>query len=124
MGYHASHLQDGTVFNRSELLFRLGGAADVIDRIVSLSVTSLSDHVPKLAEAVSCGDAGGIRYHSHTISGVAANVSAEKLRAIAARMEELAKAGSLADMGSLLDGLEAAFRSFKACTAAIEKADV
>ena len=121
MSHYVSNFQDRRVFDRDGLLFRLGGAADSVERIVSLSIKSLSDRLPKLAEAVSGGDARGIHFHSHSIGGVAANVSAEDIRSIAARMEELAKAGSLAEMAGLLGALEDAFHSFKSCAGPVKE---
>jgi HPt (histidine-containing phosphotransfer) domain-containing protein len=109
------------IFDRDDLLVRLGGAGDAIDRIVSMFLDSVSMHFAKLADAQSTGDASGVRFHAHTIVGVAANVGAGNICSIAARIERGAKAGVLAEVPGLIADLEESLQAFKTVVSAAPK---
>ena len=106
---------DGSVcvFDLNELLERLGGATEAVDRIISLFLVSVSGHIEALVQAVSEGDAQEIHFHAHTIVGIAANVGAPRIRSTAARMEALAKAGSLTRVPALLAELQESLLAFQ-----------
>lgn len=106
---------DGTarIFDRNELLDRLGGAEEALDSIVSLFLLSVSEHIVALLQAFSEGDTREIRFHAHTVAGIAANVSAPRISSTAARLEALAKGGSLVEVPDLLAELQESLLAFQ-----------
>jgi len=101
------------IFNRQELLDRLCGAEDAVETVLRLFVESLNEHLEPLTEAVGRGDLAEVRFRTHSIVGIASNVSAERIRSIAAQLERSARAGSLAGAPELLADLRGAFRDFR-----------
>jgi HPt (histidine-containing phosphotransfer) domain-containing protein len=75
--------------------------------------SSLAKDVEILLEGVSKGDAKAVAASAHKIKGSAANVSAEKVRAIAADLEKLAKADALAQANASLDQLDREIKLFE-----------
>jgi len=101
------------IFNRQELLDRLCGAEDAVETVLRLFVESLNEHLEPLTEAVGRGDLTEVRFRTHSIVGIASNVSAERIRSLAAQLERSARLGSLTGAPELLADLRGAFRDFK-----------
>ncbi len=105
------------IFDREELLERLGGEESLIDIFVEKFNTGVTEYLSILGEAVRQNDAEAMHFRAHTIAGTAANMGALQVRSIAARMESLAKAGELAELPALYDDLQQAFADFKSVAA-------
>jgi HPt (histidine-containing phosphotransfer) domain-containing protein len=82
---------------------------------------SVFGHLAALADAQSAGDVSGVRFHAHTMVGVAANVGAGNICSIAARIEARAKAGALAEVPGLIAELQGSLQAFKTLVAAAAK---
>jgi len=106
-----------TIFDPSVLLELLDGDSGAADQILS----DFLDHAPQLIneleEAVARGDAPKVRLHAHTLKGASASVGAQSLRALSARLEEAAAAGSLEEAPDLVDDLGQALRLLEGVTA-------
>ena len=101
------------VFDRVELLERLGGEEALIDIFVEKFINGITEHLTRLDEAVRLEDTSTIHFRAHTISGTAANMGAPRIQKVAARMESLAKKGELAELLPLIGELQEAFATFK-----------
>jgi two-component system, sensor histidine kinase len=107
-----------TVFDRQELLERLDGAEDLVEKFIALFLESAAEHLAELEQALSRGDAGEIFFRCHTVGGTAANIGAGQIRSLAAQMESLSKNALLDGLPALFIELQGAFRAFQRTVAA------
>jgi signal transduction histidine kinase/DNA-binding response OmpR family regulator/HPt (histidine-containing phosphotransfer) domain-containing protein len=75
------------VFDRNELLERLGGNEDSIGRFMAMFTRNVTGYMTALETALSNNDPEQARIQAHTIKGAAGNISACRLRQTAATME-------------------------------------
>jgi len=106
------------VFNRQELLDRLDGTDELVDRFVSLFLESVSGHLAELGAALVRSDLDEVYFRAHTVGGTAANVGAEQIHAVATRIEALAKNRTLEGVAVLYGQLREAFDAFKGAVGA------
>lgn len=109
------------VFDRQAFQGMIGGGSETLQRILALFRLSLTDHMLALEIAVHAGNCREIHFHSHTIAGSAANVCASEMSKIAARIETLARAGSIVEVSGLLTQLQASCQRFNAVVDTIGK---
>ncbi len=99
------------VFNRSELLERLGGREEMLGRFIGMFSRNVAGYMELLQSAAARGDTEQIRIQAHTIKGAAGNISACVVRETATALEALAREGRLdeavAMIGQLTDDLQA-----------------
>ncbi len=81
-------------------------------KALNIFETSLTKDVESLLEGMSRGDAKAVAASAHKIKGSAANVSAEKVRVVAAELEKLAKADALSQTEAALEELAHEARRF------------
>lgn len=105
---------EAMVFNRAELLERLGGRNDLIPRFTAMFRESASTSLKLLQDAITAGISDDVHRQAHTIKGAAANIGAARIRAIAQQLDECAKSGDLAPAPALLAELNKEFNLF--CT--------
>ena len=105
------------IFDRQELLDRLDGTEELVDRFVSMFVTSVEEHLVELEGALERKDIPAVYFRAHTIGGTAANVGAQQMRSLGSRMELVAKGGSLDGLPGLYEELKNAFDAFKSLAA-------
>jgi PAS domain S-box-containing protein len=100
--------EDGAaeILDRSALLDRLGGDAELLAQIVGLSQADCSRLRRELREALDRGDAVGLARTAHSLKGVLANLSASSASAAARRLEEIAREGHLTAAGAALRALD------------------
>jgi two-component system, sensor histidine kinase and response regulator len=91
------------VFDREELLDRLGGDGEVLAEVVRLFLEDCPARLAALQAAVSARHAEGIRAAAHALKGAAGNLSAGRVSAAAAALEEIG-------IDARLDLVEAAWR--------------
>ncbi len=101
------------VFDRIELLERLGGREDMLGRFTEMFIRNAGDYMGLLESALADGDLEQVRIQSHTIKGAAANISARRMRETAAAMEADARAGRRDREAELLNQLKDELREFK-----------
>lgn len=82
---------DVSVWDKQALLKRSMGKESLFNAIVSLFLQDMPNRVKDLTEAVENKELDKIRQLSHTIKGVAANLSGGKVQAASAVIEEAAK---------------------------------
>ena len=101
------------VFDRDELLGRLGGKAEMIPRFCTMFIGSVTTGVEGIRKALETGDTGELHRQAHTIKGAAANIGAARIRACATQLDEMAKTGEITGAPALLDELTAEFGLFR-----------
>ena len=79
------------VWDKQALLKRSMGKESLFNAIVNLFVEDMPKRILSLLEANETGDIDQLRQISHTIKGVAANLSGSQLQACAATIEQAAK---------------------------------
>ncbi len=90
------------VYDRSELLRRLGGDNDLLNELLGMYRDSLPEHGEALAEAIERRDAASFASNAHKLKGVSANLGIDPLRALAARMEQAGNSGDIGEATRLL----------------------
>lgn len=100
------------VFDRAELLDRLGGRAELIPRFTIMFQESTATALKQLHEAIAAGNADSLHRQAHTIKGAAANIGATRVRGCAQLLDECAKEGNLAAAPRLLSDLEQEYQLF------------
>lgn len=99
---------DKLVFDREEMLDRLGGDVEFLDDVLAVFL----DESPKMMEAargaVHDGDARRVERSAHTLKGALMNVAAEPAAALAARLETLGREQCLDECPRVLAALETA----------------
>jgi CheY-like chemotaxis protein/HPt (histidine-containing phosphotransfer) domain-containing protein len=89
------------VFDEGVLLRLLAGDHAAAAEIVAEFLADAPRQVEALHEALAGADVSLARRQAHTLKGASANVGAEALRAVAARMDRAARAGDLVAARSL-----------------------
>jgi PAS domain S-box-containing protein len=101
------------IFNYQEALDRLGGDTELLNRLIKDMPNYLSAQVQKLKTAMNEKDPANVRLHAHTIKGMCANISANRLTNAACRIETAGKEGRT-DIADSLATLEEEVRVFEA----------
>ena len=103
--------QHGTpaVFDRAAMLERLMDDEEMVLEIISDFLLDMPRQLEALRHFLENADPAAALLQLHTIKGVAANVGAEAMRTLAARLEDTAKRGNLEAVTDRLDELDAAF---------------
>jgi CheY-like chemotaxis protein/HPt (histidine-containing phosphotransfer) domain-containing protein len=100
------------VFDAEDLIFRLGGRPEMVERFVEMFTGVVTGYLAALRDAVQQGDLEQTRIQAHTIKGAAANISAWQLRRTAEALEQLSRAGEREGADQLLQQLESGYREF------------
>jgi len=108
------------VFDREGLLQRLCGAEEMVGKFLTMFQGNFVSHLEALMEALNEDDAAKTRIQVHTISGMAGNIGAMRVRSLATRIEEIARAGSLEGVPGLAAELKEAFDTFQAAASATD----
>jgi CheY-like chemotaxis protein len=87
---------DTAVFHWEEFLHRVGGNTELCRELVGVFLERMPVQIDRLRAALDQGDPEAIRSEAHGIKGMAANISAGRLRDIAAAVEDRAAAEDLA----------------------------
>lgn len=105
------------VFDRAATLQRMGGDEEVLQVLLETYHNTMPAIIITLEELLFFGDnQQELITQAHTFKGASANIGAEALRAVAARLEKAAIAGDLAAMQSLLPQLQEEYARFAAET--------
>jgi len=94
------------VFDDSQLLGLLGGDRQAVAEIIAEFLEGAPGQLAGLKEALQAHDPPAVRQRAHALKGAAANVGARALSHTAARIEELAVAGTLETVPGLARDLE------------------
>lgn len=95
----------GPVYNRAEVIQRLGGDEELFATLVGMYVADSPGYCTALEQALAKGDAPTLRREAHTVKGLFATFSDDSGTALALQVENLAKAGDLDAAGKLTPDL-------------------
>ena len=107
-----SDKQTAPVFDRAELLERLGGNPELLPRFLQMFITNAAETMSALRSSITNGDAMDIHRHAHTIKGAAANIGADRILACASRMDDMAKSGKLEGIAQQMELLKSEYDHF------------
>ncbi|MEZ4524315.1 MAG: AAA family ATPase [Desulfobacterales bacterium] len=107
------------IFNRADFLRRLGGDEGIMRRILSGIPENLAGGIRKLRSAAEENDAEKIQFYAHSIRGISANISAERIRDAACEIENAGKKGETDTVRALTDRLEREADAFRSVISAM-----
>jgi len=105
MGEGAPH-DSGTVFDRADLLARLGGDESMLRAIAGVFLDDAPHQLRSLRDAVRSADPEAVRFRAHGLKGAAANLSAEPLRRAALALEQAGSSGDVGGISGLFSAVE------------------
>jgi len=82
-------------FDLAALLQRSMGQRGFVERVLTKFETKAREDLESIEQGVQAGDAERIAFLAHGLKGAAANLSAEALRDVAAKMERVSRSGDL-----------------------------
>jgi signal transduction histidine kinase/DNA-binding response OmpR family regulator len=101
-----------SIFDRTELLERLGGREEMLGRFIEMFTKNVTGYMESLASAIQSKDCEQIRIQAHTIKGASGNIAARKMWETAAAMEGHARENRLDEAIALLPQLKSDFDVF------------
>jgi PAS domain S-box-containing protein len=108
---------DPAPIDHPELLRRCMGRRELAARLVAKLVGQAARDIEAAVHAVQRNDATALMIAAHRLKGAAANVAAGGLQRVAADLEILGRAGSLAGAAPLLEILQAEFARLQSAAA-------
>ncbi|MCX7823678.1 MAG: Hpt domain-containing protein [Syntrophobacterales bacterium] len=109
-----------SVFNKEAILARLEGDEELVKIVVEVFISDFPNQFQSLKDALKEGRLQDAVRYAHSIKGASSNVSAERLQALALKMEESLKNGDLTFTLQNLPLLEKEFQEFvKAVTSPV-----
>jgi CheY-like chemotaxis protein/HPt (histidine-containing phosphotransfer) domain-containing protein len=101
------------VFDRQELLERLGGREEMLGRFIDMFSENVAEYMVALGLAVENRDQEQLRIQAHTIKGAAGNISARRVRETASAIETHAREGRLDEATGLVPQLTEDLQAFQ-----------
>ena len=101
------------VFDRDELLERLGGREEMLGRFIGMFNENVTCYLELLTKAIENGDTEQVRIQAHTIKGASANISARRVRHTSSIIEQHAREGRLTEAAGQLQLLESELEAFR-----------
>jgi len=96
-------------FDAGAFVDRVSGNEKLARRVAGRFLEDMPGQLAALAQALDAADGETARRAAHSVKGAAANVSAEQVRKVAAKLEELSRAGDFESANRLLRELDASF---------------
>jgi two-component system sensor histidine kinase/response regulator len=81
----------------------------LIGELLEMWRSSTEQSLSDVMSAFQRADADGVAKAAHAIKGASGNVGADRVMAVAGRVERVAKEGAIGDLGPLVEDLHAAF---------------
>ena len=107
-----NNLDETLVWDKDEALKRIGGKEDRLNRLIKITTADISELMEKLQQAVVTKSQEEVRLHSHSIKGIAANLSVLRLAKEAGKLEAAAKAGELTRFHELTSAVNREYQAF------------
>jgi len=101
-----------SVFDKEELLRRLGGNATVLPRLLAMFTNNAAGFLKALRQAINEGNDEQVRIQAHSIKGAAANISAHKMQETAALLELAVRDGRRDEWSKLIAQLDSEYLEF------------
>jgi HPt (histidine-containing phosphotransfer) domain-containing protein len=114
--FNATHAE---VLDLQGLCERCMGNLDLVARVLDKFEQRLPGELAELEQVLELGDAAKIALIAHRIKGCSANISAAGLRQAAAEIEDLSRAGRVADVPACLRNLRQQWQRYIDCRATL-----
>ena len=108
----APAMDASSVFDREDLIGRLGGDDCMVDEIVALFLETTRASLANLEAAIDGKDSDGVRSVAHSIKGASANIGARGMRVLADEIEMAANRKDLSEVPARYGALVTAFCAF------------
>ena len=95
------------VFDAAAVLDSLEGDSELLREIAAIFLAQAPKHMEKIREAVSTADPKVLERAAHALKGAAANLLAQGVVEAASKLEDIGRAGSIAESDEALVSLEA-----------------
>ncbi len=92
---------NGILFNAAELLDRCENIQELFYEVLGLALADLPRRISNLEKAIAEEDRTGIRDGAHAIKGMAANLSAKRLKAITSEMQDSADSATIESLKAM-----------------------
>jgi HPt (histidine-containing phosphotransfer) domain-containing protein len=99
-------LDSNRPIDAASLLERCVGDASFVQMVLEKFRSSSDSMVKSISQAIDAKDADQLGRDAHMLKGAAANMSAEPVRSIARRLEEIGQGGDLALAEQMLEALK------------------
>jgi CheY-like chemotaxis protein/HPt (histidine-containing phosphotransfer) domain-containing protein len=106
-------LAEPVVFDYAALVERMMGDEEITRKIMELFVQTVPEQIAELKATLAGGERKVFERQAHSLKGSAANVSGERMRAVALALEMAARAGDEAGMRTKLEALEGEFAALR-----------
>jgi len=101
------------IFDEAKLLQRVGGNQTILLKVIRAFLSSVPQQIAELQTALDNADLSDLHIRAHTLKGSTANVEALRIRALAQRIEEIAREGSCDGVSELIAQVETEFGAFE-----------
>lgn len=112
----------GGVLDMEDLLTRCLGNVEFAERILAMFRERFGADLAELEKTAAAGDSLAVARLAHRLKGASANAAAPGLRSAAARVEQAARQGSLAEVPARLGELRREWRRFTESLSLLEAA--
>ncbi len=102
------------VFNRGELLDRLGGNQELLKEVIQVFLNDVPLQIENLKKRLAEEEKAAVVRQAHTLKGAAANIGAERVRETAWELEQAAGGGDWEKVRAVARALESRVESLKA----------
>ena len=100
-------------------MIRTMGDASFLYELIDEFLERQNDHIQDIARAVEADDSEKVQAYAHFLKGAAANLSAEKIAAVAGTLEKKGRNGDLNGCRQMLESLRQEYTNLKAYTSQI-----
>ena len=111
------------VFDYETLLQRCSGDSVFMARIFAKFEPQARSDMERIEETIRAGDAGALAKAAHRLKGAGANLSAERVREQAERLEQLGRAGEITEADDCFQALQDELAQFLGYASGLVKTD-
>ena len=107
-------MPDNEILDLSRLIEAFEDDTAGIAELLEMALETGRKHRIALAEAIAAGDVEGVRRSAHSIKGSSGNIGANAVMALAAALEDRARAGDLSGAAGQAAAIDAAYERVEA----------
>ncbi len=96
-------LEEESRFDREKMMERFGNSRDIVSTVLESFVSEAQELIDRIHESHKAQNTAEMLAAAHALKGTAANINAEKLKTLAARLETMINDGDIALAGAAYD---------------------
>ena len=101
------------IFDEKDAMDRLGGDSELLMTIIGVFLEACEEQVQRLHQAINTADYKSAYREAHSIKGAAANISAQRIRTVAAELEKEMAESNPENADQLFNSLQEEIEVFK-----------